>query len=78
MFVEERGSHRAIMVTGATGTHVIVKILDGENQVGTDQRPRVTGDGTAQIPWGIRIPGLYTIVVEDGESTATHRYLYDP
>lgn len=78
VFVEERGSHRAIMVTGATGTHVIVKILDGENQVGTDQRPRVTGDGTAQIPWGIRIPGLYTIVVEDGESTATHRYHYDP
>ena len=78
VFVEERGSHRAIMVTGATGTHVIVKILDGENQVGTDQQPRVTGDGTAQIPWGIRIPGLYTIVVEDGESTATHRYHYDP
>ena len=78
VFVEERGSHRAIMVTGATGTHVIVKILDGESQVGTDQRPRVTGDGTAQIPWGIRIPGLYTIVVEDGESTATHRYHYDP
>ncbi len=78
VFVEERGSLRAIMVTGATGTHVTVKILDGENQVGTDQRLPVTGGGTAQIPWSIKIPGVYTIVVEDGENTARHQYLYDP
>lgn len=79
VFVEERnGGFRAIMVTGATATHVTVKILDGENQVGNDQRPRVTGGGTAQIPWSIKIPGLYTIVVEDGENTARYAYHYDP
>ena len=78
VFVDERGGVRSIMITGATGTHVTVKIMDGDNQIGSDQQPRVTGGGTAQLPWGIKIPGLYTIVVEDGEDTVRYEYYYDP
>ena len=74
--VDESGSEPFIVITGGTGAYVTVKISDGDREVTDPQRAYITGTGTGQLPWGITVPGTYTITVESGSETASITYRY--
>ena len=75
---EQEGGLLSIVVTGATGTHVTVTVMEDDRPVGDVQRIRITGEGAGQTPWSIKVQGLYTIIVRDGDVVANYTHHYDP
>ena len=75
--VEQEGGRLSIAVTGATGTQVTVTVMADESEV-SYQQIRITNEGVGQTPWSINQPGLYTIIVQDGNRTATYTYTHNP
>lgn len=74
--VDESDSQPVIVITGATGAYVTVKISDGDREVVNPQRAYVTGTGIGQLPWSIVVSGTYTITVESGSETVSITYRY--
>lgn len=75
---EQEGGRLSIVVTGATGSHVTVTVMEDERPIGGEQRIRITGEGVGQTPWNINFQGLYTIIVQDGDVVANYTYHHSP
>ena len=77
--VDDSSGQPMIVVSGTNQVYVTVTISQGDILVVGPQRAYLTSDGTGQLPWGISIPGQYTITAEAGRSeTASTTYRYDP
>lgn len=71
------GQDTSIVVSGASGSQVTVRILAGDTLIEGPSRPYITTDGTGILPWTIKTSGIYTIIVEDGTNTAQTTYDFE-
>ena len=76
--VDDSSDQPIIVVSGTNQVYVTVTISQGDVLVVESQRAYLTSDGTGQLPWGINIPGQYTITAKAGSETVSTTYRYDP